>query len=381
MPKLVKEVTSGVQYDFSSEEGAIAVSTTRVFKVLKSSTGEYINISQTCGVSVGDEHPSEQGLYCVSYSAQYDGDSRMAIVATFNYRTTPSSAASEGGGDPKQSSPDIRPSNISFSTTLTEAPAYVWKPLGGAASAQIGGGDAWQPPVNPAGDRYEGVSTLVPVTTITVTQFEPADPARFSQYAGYINENALTFGSLSMAMHTVMFRGLSLQPTIEHWGGAVYRGWNASYEFLYKPNKTWISGTEIFGVTISDEIEIGWDVAQPLSGTNIINRSYASKAAAEAAGVEAGSLALKRKEASDIGYEIDGWPGNISLAEGTANTKVRGMILVGEGAKPTQRPCAQPIPLNQNGAPRWSGSSPPVLIYRYQTQPEIDFSIFGLRLQ
>lgn len=371
MPKLVKEIASGVQYEFSSEEGAVAASTTRVFRVLKSTVDEYINISQACGVNVGDQHPSEDGLYCVSYSAQYDGDSRMLIVATFSYRTTASSASSDGGQDPKESSPDIRPSNISFSTSLTEAPAYSWKPIGAATQQAIGGGSGWISPTNPAGDRYEGVPTLVPVTTISLTQFEVADPSGFSRYAGYVNSEEITFGSLKMPPRTVMYRGVSMQPSVEHWGGAIYRGWQGTHEFLFKRNTVVIDG---------QNVDVGWDHLQPVSGLNIINRPFGSVAAAENADVEAGSLVLKRKEAADIGFEIDGWPDNISLSENTALKKVRGMILIGEGAKPTQRPCAQPIPLNPNGSPRWSGATPPVLLYRYQIQQEFDFSILGLRV-
>jgi hypothetical protein len=374
MPKMVKEVYAGVQYDFSSEEGQIASSTTRVFRIIKSDVGEYINVAATCGVQIGQEHPTESGLYCASYSAQYDGDSRMVIVATFNYRTTP--GGGDAGQDPGQFSPDIRPAKWSISTTLTEAPAFQWKPFGDAASALIiGGGTDWTAPVNPAGDRYEGVTRLVPVSTVTVDQFVLNDPTRFCVYAGYVNSAPITIGSLTCSQHTLMFRGVSTQPALEQYGTVLYRGWKASYEFVYKQNELEISGSSI---------NLGWDHAQIVEGVNILNIGYASKAAAEAANVEAGSLALKKKEStSGIATEIEGWPNNIAIAENTAGTKVRGMILIGEDAKPTQRPCALPIALNPNGTPRWSGADPPVLVYTYQIQPDIDFnsSPFDLRLQ
>lgn len=381
MPKLVKEVSPGVQYEFSAEEGTVAASTTRVFRILKNNVGEYINISQECGIQVGNEHPTESGLYCVSYSAQYDGDSRMLIVATFNYRTTPSVGADDGGSgggqDGKSQPPDVRPPNVAFNTTLTESPVFTWKPLRAAQAQAIGGGVAWRTPTNPAGDRYEGVTRLVPVTTISLEMFKTSPPLDVAQYAGYINEQPLVINNLTMQTHTVMFRGVSIQPTVEHYGNLIYRGWKCTYEFLYKKNPMYVSkqdGTMEF-------VSLGWDHAQPVSGINIINTPFASEAAANAAGVEAGSLALKRKEADDIGYEIVGWPGAIAVADNTANKKVRGMIIVGEGAKPTQRPCALPIPLNANGSPRWSGLANPVLIYPYQVQQETDFNDFDLRIQ
>jgi len=375
MPKMVKEVYAGVQYDFSSEEGQIASSTTRVFRIIKSDVGEYINVAATCGVQIGQEHPSESGLYCASYSAQYDGDSRMVIVATFNYRTTP--GGGDAGQDPGQFSPDIRPANWSISTTLTEAPAFEWRPFGDAANQVIiGGGPFWRAPVNPAGDRYEGVTKLVPISTITIEQFELIDPTRHSNWVGDINKNEFVIGTLTCPRHTVMFRGVSTQPALEQWGSVLYRGWKASYEFVFKRNLIHLDNNPN-----SSPIALGWDHAQIVEGVNIINKNYGSKAAAAANNVEAGSLALKRKETNGIGTEIEGWPNNISLSENTEDTKVRGMILIGEEAKPTQRPCALPIALNPDGSPRWSGASPPVLVYTYQVQDDSDFSNFGLRLR
>jgi hypothetical protein len=371
MPKMVKEVYAGVQYDFSSEEGQVASSTTRVFRIIKSSVGEYVNVAATCGVQIGDQHPSESGLYCASYSAQYDGDSRMVIVATFNYRTTP--GGGDAGQDPGQFSPDIRPANWSISTTLMEAPAFQWKPFGDASGAIRGGGTDWTAPVNPVGDKYEGVTRLVPVSTVTVEQFELSDPTRHAERAGVINDSTRKIGSLSCARHTLMFRGVAMQPALEQYGTVLYRGWKATYEFLYKRNR--------FQFDASTSIDLGWDHAQVVEGLNIINRPYGSAEAAEGEKVEAGSLSLKKKGSeSGIATEIDGWPNNISINENTEGKKVRGMILIGEEGKPTQRPCALPIALNPDGSPRWNGASPPVLVYTYQIQDDYDFSNFGLRL-
>jgi hypothetical protein len=373
MPKMVKEVYAGVQYDFSSEEGQVASSTTRVFRIIKSNVGEYVNVAASCGVQIGQQHPSESGLYCSSYSAQYDGDSRMVIVATFNYRTTP--GGGDAGQDPGQFSPDIRPANWSISTTLMEAPAYRWKNLIDPDEP-----DSYGPPVNPVGDRYEGVTKLVPVSTITVEQFVLNDPTRLCEYAGYVNSEPVIIGSLVCAGATLMFRGLSMQPALEQHGTVLYRGWKASYEFMYKKNEseyTFESGNTILSWT-------GWRHEQIVEGLNIINKRFVSKAAAEDANVEAGALALQLVDSeTGIGTAIKGWPDNIDIAEGTNLEKVRGMVLIGgEGPKPTQRPCSLPIPLNEDGTPRSRKAPKPVLVKAYDVQPLIDFNSapFDLRL-
>jgi hypothetical protein len=297
----------------------------------------------------------------------------MVIVATFNYRTTP--GGGDAGQDPGQFSPDIRPANWSISTTLTEAPAFQWKPFGDAVNQVIGGGPDWRAPVNPAGDRYEGVTRLVPVSTVNVEQFVLNDPTRFCAYAGYVNSAPITIGSITCSRHTLMFRGVSTQPALEQYGTVLYRGWKASYEFVYKQNELEIGGSNI---------NLGWDHAQIVEGINIINKNYGSVGLALLDDVEAGALVLKKKESEGgIATEIEGWPNNISIVENTEGRKVRGNVVFGEWAKPSQRPCALPIALNPDGTPRVFLATPPVLVYTYQIQPDIDFnsSPFDLRLQ
>jgi hypothetical protein len=360
MPKLVKEVASGVQYDFSAEEGQIAASTTRVFKILKSNTNEYISIASACGVQVGQQHPTESGMYCVSYSAQYDGDSRMVIVATFNYRSSPGLGGDSQ--DRKQSPPDVRPANWSVATSLQETPAYIWKAITGP---DAGTADAVGPCVNPSGDLYEGVVRLEPIVTIAIEQFETVDPTRHCLYAGYVNSNSIQLGSLAMFPRSVMFRGVQTQPAIEQWGDTLFRGWKASYEFAFRVN--WV------GAPVNQAI--GWDVLQPQSGFNV--KAWAPL------GPNGSQVANDR---DDFGQPLE--PDNfrikipVSLPSGVSpGDKMRAHIRVasGEGGV-TQRPSAQPIALNDDGAARSPVASPKVLVYRYQVQNDINFSIFGLRL-
>jgi hypothetical protein len=357
MAKMVSEVTSGVQYDFSAEEGQIAASTTRVFKILKSSAGEYTNISSECGIQVGNAHPTEQDMYCVSYSAQYDGDSRMVIIATFNYRASPGLGGSQQ--DRKQDPPDVRPANWAVSTSLQEVPAYVWKPITGPGAGQVG------PCVNPVGDMYEGVTRLEPIVTISVEQYESSDPTRHSLFAGYVNSNPIQLGSLSMFPRSCMFRGVQSQPVVEQWGETIYRGWKASYEFAFRVN--WV------GEPVNQRI--GWDVLQPQSGFNVLAWTPTAPNGSQAA-----------NNRDDFGQPLE--PDNfrikipVALPEGiSTGDKVRAHIRVasGEGGV-SQRPSAQPIALNNDGAARSPVAQPKVLVYRYQVQNDIDFSQFGLRL-
>lgn len=359
---IVKEVTAGVQYEFSSEEGQVAASTTRVFKILKASAGEYINVAGECGVQVGDQHPSESGLYCVSYSAQYDGDSRMVIVATFSYRATPGVGANAESSDGKDQPPDVRPASWSISTSLQETPAYIWKAITGP---KVGQPDETGPIVNPAGDLYEGVVRLEPIVSISVSQYQAFDPTLNCQYAGYVNSNEIRLGSLTMPPRSCMFRGVQTTPSNEQYGGIIYRGWRATYEFAYRVN--WV------GDPVNEAI--GWDVLQPQTGLNV----KAWNPAAPPANADNYTQPLKKDKDSE-GFSI---LEPLALPDGiSAGDKVRAQIrIAAPDGKVTQRPSAQPIPLNDDGSGRAEAANPKVLLYRYQVQNDINFDILGIRLE
>jgi hypothetical protein len=353
MPKMVKEVAAGVQYDFSADEGRLAASTTRVFKVLKSDAGEYINIASACGISIGDQHPTESGLFCASYSAQYEGDSRMLAIATFNYRTF---SITQEFPQP----PDVRPANWSTSSSLQEVPAYIWKAITGPNAGQVG------PCVNPAGDLYEGVTRLEPIVTISIQQFEMVDPTRHQLYAGYVNSNTIQLGSLTMFPRSVMFRGVQTQPDVQRWGQATLRGWQASYEFAFRVN--WV------GAPINQAI--GWDVLQPQSGFNVRAWTPTTPNGSQVANNRDDFGQPLRHDNYSIKIPV-ALPENVSVGD-----KMRAHIRVheSEAGKVSQRPSAQPIALNDDGAARSPVADPKVLVYRYQVQNDIDFSGFGLRL-
>jgi hypothetical protein len=349
MPKVVSEVTQGVSYTFTGDNPQNAVQTTRTFKIVKNSPSEYINIQQVCNVFVGTPHPVEGGLWCSSLNAQYDGDSRMVIVVTFNYDSVPTQ-----GGQPPQA-PPVREANWSISTSLIEVPAYVWKPITGPNAGQE------RPIINPVGDLYEGVTRLEALVTISVTQFEEIDPTRHCLFAGVVNENPLQIGSLVCPPRSVMFRGVQTSPAIETFGGQQYSGWTANYEFAYRRNYV--------GAPVDDAI--GWDWAQPVSGFNV--RAFTPTAAFP----DDDAFGQPLKHADGKVVTPLALPDNVVAGE-----KVRACVKIfeREDGGVTQRPSAQPVALNDSGRPRKDTATPAVNVYRYQVQPEVNFNIFGLRL-
>jgi hypothetical protein len=358
MPR-VSEIASGVQYQFSAEENQIAASTTRAFRVLKALPDEYVNVSSACGIRVGDPHPQEGGLYCHSYSAQYEGDSRMVIVATFNYKAT-AGTSGQSSANPQQDrnevSPEVRPANWSISTSLQDVPAYVWKPVTGPDAGKVVG------TYNSAGDLYEGIVRLEPIITISVEQFEPSDPTRHCTYAGYVNSNPITLGSLVMFPRSLMFRGVQTQPAVERWGDMTYRGWKANYEFAFRVNY----------VGAPFNTSIGWDIILPQSGFNTLAWAPPGNATQDVFGQP---LDWTRDPKVRVPLALP--PGVV------VGQKMRACVSITapNGGGTVQRPSAQPVPLNDDGSVR-SRFAPggSVIVHRYQVQNDIDFTLFGLRL-
>jgi hypothetical protein len=369
VPKEVSEVSSGGQFSRSSNEGQLADSQTRSYKIIKSSVDEVVNIQEACQVRIGDQHPFNTNLYCVSFDARFEGDSRLAIAVTFNYQSTPSAGASGGGGDPRSQPPDVRPANWTTSTSLMEVPVSVWS----KRNAVNGGWEAPEPAVNPVGDIYDGVTALAPVVTISITQFNVSDPTINLQYAGYVNAEDINLGNLRMIPGTVLFRGVSYQPTIESWGaGGLYKGWSATYEFAYRRNTTKVT---IAGAAL--EADIGWDVAIPVTGFNV--RAFAPNAVAADEDVHGQPLRHNRGKIVPP----------LLLPDGVdAGDRVRAMVKVFEYEEggTSQLPSASPVALKLNGRPLKTHDANgnlvnPPIVFAYQTQPRIDLTkTLGVRL-
>ena len=378
MPKMVSEITQGSTFEFSSEDQNTSAQDVRVFRIIKSSPTEYIDLPVACDAHIGDEHPRNPGLFCTNFSGAYEGESRMVILATFNYRTTPSQAASGGGQDPNSQEPQLRPANWYTTSSLIEVPAQTWEwasdngqfnqPALGAPTATV----------NPVGDLYEVVTTTSAVVTIHIEQWEGDDPTKHNEHAGKTNDRTETIGSLVMKPRTIMFRGVQSRPATESFGGFLYRGWQCSYEFLYKPNFQSYneSVAEDFNTVQNRNDYVGWDVLQPLSGFNVKAFNPAG------AGGEKDPYGQPLKSDEDTGEikEPLALPDKPAIAVGD---KVRAQVKIGlKGGYTGQRPSAQPIPLNPDGTPRAETASPKVVVFRYKVTEEINFQqTFNLRLQ
>lgn len=364
MPKAVSELSEGVAFSYSSEQGQVAASQPRVFRVVLSYPGELINIEDTCGVRIGDELRPGAGIFCTSFEARFEGSSRHVLICTFQFRNTPDQASSAGGQDPKNQQPDVRPANWTISSSLYEIPMWSFFAERTGATTWGGGGRA----KNPAGDVYDGLTTLDAMVTISIQQFEKNDPTKHARHVGAINKETITLGSLSMPPHTVMLRGISSQPTVESWGGQVSRGWTCNYEFGYRANDTsiWI-GTEAGGGF--QTVELGWDVAIPQTGFNVICFAPPGNARQNPYGQP-----LKFDDEGAIDDDPLALPDN--LAPGR---KGRAMIEVPLGKKSSLSPSASPIPLNDDGSARATNLMP--IVRGYQVHRDIDFTqTLGLRL-
>jgi hypothetical protein len=372
MPKMVSEITQGSTFEFSSEDQNTSAQAVRVFRIIKSDPTEFIDLPVQCNAPIGSEHPRNNGLFCTNFSGAYEGESRMVILATFNYRTTPSQAASGGGDDPNSQSPELRPANWYTTSSIIEVPAQTWYWASGANGGVNAVGTAT---VNPVGDLYEVVTKPTAIITIHIEQWEVSDPTRHCLHAGKTNQNTLELGSLNMARRTVMFRGVQSRPATESFAGLMRRGWQCSYEFLYKPNlSTYHTASSESNNNVQLALDyVGWDVLQPLSGFNvraftpnfvsIINDNFGQP--------------LKQDDEGKVVTPL-------ALPDGTAvNDKVRAMVKIGiKGGYTGQRPSAQPIPLNPDGTPRSETADPKVVVFRYKVTEEIDFrQTFNLRLE
>lgn len=401
MPNLVSEITEGVGFSYSSEQGQIAVAQPRIFRVVLNEPGELINIEEACGVRIGDELRPGAKIFCTSFDARYEGNSRMVLLCTFQFRNTPDASSSAGGADPKSMPPDVRPANWTTSTSLMEVPKRVWSPRA-APSIGLGVGlgegqpnpvpDApgpWQasrPAINPAGDMYDGVTSLEPIVTINITQFESTDPTRHLLYAGYVNSEEINLNSLKMSPGTVLFRGVSCEPTIESWGGVPRRGWNATYEFAYRRNKTKVNLVRFeaaFGggveedVADAQDVDIGWDVAVPVAGFNC--RAFSAVAPLPTEDVWGQPL---RHTNGKVTLPLQK-PENINDGD-----RVRAMVRVfeHEDGGVSQAPSASPIALNLKGSARKTHDANgnlinEPLVIAYKVQPDTNLTeTLGLRL-
>lgn len=343
----VSEISGGTFTRSASGEG-IADGAERKFRILRATPDEFIDIVTVCGVGVGDFHPRNPGIYCTSFRAEPEGDSRLVVLATFTYSILPAASDSGGGGGggggnpPQAQPPDVRPANWSVSTTIQQVAVSHWydPPLGNQR----------KPAVNPAGDLYDGLTASQPITVFTVEQFSDL-PSEFFPKVGDLNSRAFLIGNFNATRHFLKFTSLRSAPVVETFGGTQYRGFMNTYEFQYNPY-SWYLQIPLSGFSVKavNPVGAGGDVDV-----------YAQPLAHDDTGKIKSPLAL---------------PETINAGE-----KVKGMVRVFayQNGGASQTPCSMPIPLNEDGTPRRASADPPVIVKSYRVEEETDFYAFGLR--
>jgi hypothetical protein len=360
MPKLVSELAQGNAFSRSADGGQLADTATRVFKIILDSPNESVDIMSAVGVQIGDPYSSGNPIPCVSVEGRADGESRLVRIVTCQYRTSGMVDGEGGTGlpDPMLVMPDVRPANFSTSTSLYEMAAYKWW-----------NGNRWEEAVNAVGDILDGMTTLQPITTIRITQFEPVPGTIYARHCGKINSEPMNLGSfLSCGKHTVMFKGVEAAPHVETFGITVYRGFMNSYEFMYRPH--FVDG---YG-------EVGWDILIPHTGFNCkaFNPSAPRNPGNPAGGQDPYALPLKRD--GEFGAflqplelqerDASGRNARIQIGE-----KVRAMVKVsGYEKNISQLPSAQPVALNEDGTPRSDQEDKKVVLWQRGTQDRADLS-------
>jgi hypothetical protein len=249
-----------------------------------------------------------------------------------------------------------------MTTSLTEIAAWAGKVVTGGASG------AMQPAINPVGDMLDGLTRLEPVVTINIDQYSATDMSSYLSYCGYVNDTPFTFSGLSIGLHCCMLQSITSTPVVEQFGTDVFRGFKVTFSFAVRAHWAFANGTYE---------AIGWDLAVPLTGFNIINNGLNNS------NVDQKALVLQHDAAGRVKSPL-------ALADNSAGDKARANVTIAATGSDsggfTQIPCAQPIPLNEDGTPRNTAAFPAaqkVIIKRICVQPETafgdNFGNFGIR--
>jgi hypothetical protein len=358
MPKLVSELAQGNAFSLSSDGGGSAYRATRKWKVLLEKPDESWDIFKAIEVNIGDLYSKDNPIPCVSVEASHEGDDRMLCIVTAEYRSSPGS--DPAAPDPKSQDPTERPALYSMTTSLTEIAAWSGKVVTGGTSAAI------TPATNPAGDLVDGITRLEPVVTINIDQYSTADESQILGYCGYVNQSPFTFSNLTIGTHCCMLQSVTSTPVVEQFGATTFRGFKITFSFAVRSH---------WALTRNGYEAIGWDIAVPQTGFNIINSGLGN------ANVDQKALVLQH----ELGrVKMDG--NKPAALASNATGRVRAMVTVSAAGSDdggyTQIPCAQPIALNDDGTPR-NVESAGILINRLCLQPEREFgenfASFGIR--
>ena len=347
MPKLVSELAQGKSFSRSAEGGQFADQATRTWKILLNTPNEAFIISDAIGVNIGDSLGDLNPIPCVSIDVKADGESRLVRIVTAQYRSN----AGIGSADPGTQEPASRPALYSMTTSLTEIACW-----GGSLVTDGASGD-WGPAINPAGDIVDSITRLEPVVNINVDQYSYSDMSGLMGYCGFVNSDVFTFSGLTVGLHCCMLQSISSQAVVEMFGNTPFRGFKVTFGFAVRAHWT---------VTRGGYEAIGWDIAQPLCGRNVIN--------SKGDDVDEDALAYEMRDG-----KVTSPP---TLVKDGSKFPAMLTISAGDGGW-TQTKAGDPVPLNDDGTPRSRFAQPPVLINRICIQPEMafgqNFSAFGVR--
>jgi hypothetical protein len=265
-------------------------------------------------------------------------------LVTATYSTTAGSTQN----DPNSQPPDIRPARFTISSAPIELPADKWRMIENHLGAEEIGDLV--DPLNPVNDRYDGVTVLEPLITISIEQFESSATGNLIAI-GDINSDDTNFGALEIKKNKCMLRSISVRPVVETFGATLYRGFTRSYEFAIHYR--------------------GWYIDQILEGFNIKNQNL------NGVGVWNEGLNLQHEDGK-VAQPL-------RLADNTNGKKMRAVIPIAtlDGGW-MQRPSAQPVALNIDGTPR-NAEANGVLRRKYVTQFQRvfgpNFVNLGVRIQ
>lgn len=405
----------------TGDSGA-AISYTRKFKIVKDSPGEIFSIPTLLGLDIGSSFPGvgNENITVVSIEDEPDDESRMSRLVTVTYESPSNSGQASGGGGSgggggssggsAPSAPNVRPPNVAVDSSFEMIPSNNWivNPTNLAAQNNI---IAFQP----SGEIVEGLTRPARSVVFTITQFVDTDPLALSDLVGHVNNATFTLKGEQFPARTLLLKSISSRPVVQEFQGQQYAGWTYSIQIAYRSNKQWVVADESAAHPwVNSEQEIGWDMAVPLRGLNVLNDAHLTggvftypidPTAWNLYNTEQGGLKLSAQGVGPVPIPVAGatmsawWAGTRFPTPGsdagpiTSNTCYQqyGRAQVVRQTSTgmwEQADAAQPVPLNPDGSPRarWNlannGIFPAeqaILAYRRGIYPHTDFAQLGIR--
>jgi hypothetical protein len=380
-----------------------AVTYMRKWKLIKAAPNEVYNAPQAIGVDIGSQFPGDTVATCVALDDQPDGDSRMVRIITARYESPQNTGKRDNEND-NNLAPDVRPPRLGIDSSFEMAPTNQWVKNPAAATAAQEEVTAF----HPNGELVSGLMKPVRSITFTYTQFNSADPSALAGDVGKVNSAPFVIQGVTYPKRTLLLKSVSSKPTVTDWGGSKYAGWTTTVQIAYRENFQWVIDETLAEPWSNVKTEIGWDMAVPLKGMNVLNddSTYPTDSNGynllntELNGVVVDAAGPIPYEVGPLGQQLGAfWAGTTfpqkgSYANADESLSVKKQIGKAQVIRQTsagtweQTDSNEPIPLNPDGTPRLrynkaiDGLFPPeqaILAYRRSTYLEFDFATLGLR--